>query len=54
MRRPRVPTWDINPDELLTWAMQLRREGTLPLEVQWRLLEHLAEAPLDRGSTPRG
>jgi hypothetical protein len=29
---------DINDNDLLTWEIQLRREGTLPPEVQGRLL----------------
>lgn len=33
----------ITDDELLTWEIQLKREGTLPPEVQRRLLEHAAD-----------
>ena len=29
--------------DLLTWEMQLRKEGTLPPEVQRYLLEHVAQ-----------
>lgn len=32
---------DITDDDILTWEVQLRREGTLPPQVQERLLEHL-------------
>lgn len=34
---------DITEDDLLTWEVQLRKEGTLPPEVQLRLLEHAAD-----------
>jgi hypothetical protein len=33
----------ITEDDLLTYEIQLKREGTLPTEVQRRLLEHVAD-----------
>lgn len=36
----------INEHDLLTWEIQLQREGTLPPEVQRRLLEHVADRPV--------
>lgn len=40
------PVRAITDDDLLTWEIQLKREGTLPVDVQRRLLEHLAERPV--------
>lgn len=45
--RPFEPTRDITEDDLLTWEMQFKREGTLPQEAQRRLLEHVAERPIE-------
>lgn len=36
----------ITSSDLLTWELQMRREGTLPPEVQLRLLEHVANRPV--------
>lgn len=35
---------DIRDDDLLTWEIQLRREGTLPPEVQSVLLQAVRDA----------
>lgn len=35
---------DFTDDDLLTWELQLKREGTLPPEIQQRLLEAAAES----------
>lgn len=40
------PVRDITENDLLTWEMQLKREGTLPFEVQRALLEHLKLRPI--------
>lgn len=34
---------DITEDDLLTWELQLRKEGTLPPDVQRQLLEHVGD-----------
>lgn len=41
-----MPTNEVRPiteDDILRWEIQLKREGTLPPEVQLRLLEHVAD-----------
>lgn len=39
LARRRVDQFEITEDDLLTWELQLTREGTLPPDVQRRLLE---------------
>ena len=39
---------DLDESDLFTWQVQLKREGTLPPEIQQRLLEVL-EYVLDEG-----
>ena len=34
---------EITEGELLTWQIQFKREGTLPAEVQRRMLEHIID-----------
>lgn len=41
---------DIDENDLLTWEVQLRREGTLPPQVQECLLEALRLAIAENGS----
>jgi hypothetical protein len=41
------PVRDITADDLLTWEVQFRREGTLPPEVQRRLLERVARKTVE-------
>ena len=41
-----APVREISEDELLTWEIQLKREGQLPPDVQRRLLEYVAERPV--------
>lgn len=36
------PVREITESDLLTWQVQFQREGTLPPEVQRRLLEHVS------------
>jgi hypothetical protein len=36
-----IRAYEITEGDLLTWEVQLRREGTLPPEVQALLLEHV-------------
>lgn len=43
---PHQPVREITDHDLLTWELQFAKEGTLPPEVQRRLLEHLAERPV--------
>ena len=45
-RVPYEPVREITEDELLTWEIQLKREGQLPPDVQRRLLEYVAERPV--------
>lgn len=40
------PVREITEDELLTWEVMFSKEGTLPPDVQRRLLEHVAEHPI--------
>ena len=37
------PVREITEGELLTWQIQFKREGTLPAEVQRRMLEHIID-----------
>ena len=41
---------DIDETDLLTWEVQLRREGTLPPDVQHCLLEALRVLPEERST----
>lgn len=44
-----MPDHEVRPiteHDLLTWELQLKREGTLPPEIQRRLLEQLADRPV--------
>lgn len=45
---------DITDDDLLTWEVQLRREGTLPPEVQERLLGMVRNLCDEIDDPPRG
>lgn len=40
------PVREITEDDLLSWEVLFAKEGTLPPDVQRRLLEHLAEHPI--------
>ncbi len=46
MTPPFRPVREPTPHDLLTWGIQFAREGTLPPEVQRRLLEHVACRPV--------
>ena len=44
MAHPRPnPVREITHDDLLTWEVQLKREGTLPPEIIIRLMEHVGD-----------
>lgn len=48
--QPFYPVREITEDDLLTWRVQLMAEGTLPPDVQRRLLEHVTNrGPLVQG-----
>lgn len=42
---------EIEDDDLLTWEMQFRREGTLPADVQRLLLENALDRPVNTERT---
>lgn len=49
-----MPAHDaITEHDLLTWELQLKREGTLPPEVQVRMLEYLADRTVAVPIVPR-
>lgn len=43
---------NITEDDLLTWEIQLRREGTLPPDVQARLIEAVRDELLAQRESP--